>query len=651
MDLRRVNFPDFSTDKFVFSEAECAYSGIVDEHAGFIENFDLKDKSIWKRFVEQYKMRSDTDDFGWRGEYWGKMMRGASFLYAYTKTPELYDVLEGTVRDMMTVADSDGSVTTYAPERRFTGWDIWSRKYVLLGMQYFIEICGDDKLIAEIVAFMTDMTDDIMKYIGEGEGMKNITHATNHWRGLNSSSLLEPVVRLYRLSGEQRFLDFAKYIVDCGGTSVKNIFELAYEDEFMPYQYPATKAYEMTSCFEGLLEYYRITKEEKYKTAIVNFANRVLENDFTVIGCGSCGHELFDHSTVRQASEHPSAHMQETCVTVTLMKFFAKLNLLTGDSRFMDAFERSLYNAYFGAVNTDCRVPEKWFTEWEKTALNSEKTQHKPLPFDSYSPLTPGTRGVAIGGCKIMPDGHYYGCCACIGAAGIGMVPMYQLPKTSDGYVMNLYINGSVKADGVTFRTVTEYPKSGIVNITVETDKSGKFALYLRNPEWSKKTVFCINGEHFSFGAAGGYIRIERVWNSGDAVTVEFDMRTEVIYPIPFGKQILMNDVAWGQNYMIPSMDKEDENAKRRISLRRGPLMLAVENRLGRAAGDIFDVKINKDGYVDVRFPEKNTAPYKNIVELEVPDNKGGYFTVTDYSSAGKTWDEDSRMAVWFFNK
>ena len=141
-----------------------------------------------------------------------------------------------------------------------------------------------------------------------------------------------------------------------GGTSVANVFDLAFENDFYPYQYPITKAYEMISCFEGLLEFYRVTKNERYKTAIINFADRILESDFTVIGSSGCTHELFDHSAVRQANTTNGIIMQETCVTVTLMKFFYQLTLLTGEPKYADAFERSLFNAYLGSVNTEKRL-------------------------------------------------------------------------------------------------------------------------------------------------------------------------------------------------------------------------------------------------------------------------------------------------------
>lgn len=305
----------------------------------------------------------------------------------------------------------------------------------MLGMQYFLEICRNNEIKERIVKSMVDQVDYLIDRIGNEPEKIQITSATRHWRGLNSSSILEPIVRLYFITKDECYLNFAKYIVDIGGTDVVNIFELAYKDELMPYQYPVTKAYEMISCFEGLLEYYKATVVEWYKTAVLNFANRILENDFTVIGCCGCTSELFDHSTVRQANTTNGRIMQETCVTVTLMKFMYRLNLLTGDAKYADAFEISLYNAYLGSLNTENII--------EPTIMSEHSDWNiEPLPFDSYSPLTAGTRGNGIGGLKRMSDNHYYGCCACIGSLGIGLVPRMHILSVNSGFVMNLYIDG-----------------------------------------------------------------------------------------------------------------------------------------------------------------------------------------------------------------
>ena len=617
------------------------YNNFVDDVFSFVEDFQLLRPDLWRRFVQQF--REDADyEAGWRGEYWGKMMRGASMVYSYTQNEELYKILKETIVDMIASADETGRISSYGINHEFDGWDLWCRKYVLLGMQYFLEVCKEEELKKDIIASMQRQTDYIISKIGSEEGKKEITTATRHWRGLNSSSILEPIVRLYNLTGKKEYLDFAKYIVDCGGTDVFNVFKAAYENNLMPYQYPITKVYEMISCFEGLLEYYKITGNEEYKSAIINFADRILETDFTVIGCCGCTHELFDHSIVRQANTTNGKIMQETCVTVTLMKYLYKVHLLTGDPKYVDAFEISFYNAYLGSLNTEKVIEPmilKNHTDW-----NAE-----PLPFDSYSPLTAGTRGNGIGGLKVMSDNYYYGCCACIGSAGIALVPQIQSLSYDKGIILNMFINGQLKlksplSNAVSFGIKTQYPVCGKVEICVGTDVAETFEIKIRNPYWSKDTKISVNSQEVN--AEKGYITLNREWKNGDIIEIEFDMRTEAIRPISYGSQVLMNEVIWGHNYMVPTFDREDPIAYRHIALRRGPIMLAQENRLGYSVDEPVDITVDENGYADVSLTDKEIA-YKSILKAEVKLTNGEKMTVTDYSSAGKLWREESKMAVW----
>ncbi len=639
---KSANFPRLQTDKlFADYENTYQYKGLVDDAFRFVVDTQLMRADLWARFVQQFRENADCDG-GWRGEYWGKMMRGACFVYSYTKDSALYQVLADTIKDLLTTQDENGRISTYRLDCEFDAWDLWSRKYVLLGMQYFIEICEDDAFKERILQSMCKQVDDLIRKIGKEDGKRSITSCTRHWRGLNSSSILEPIVRLYSLTKEQKYFDFAKYIVDCGATDVENFFRLAYDGNMYPYQYPVTKAYEMMSCFEGLLEFYRISGEAWYKTAIVNFADKILETDFTVIGSSGCTHELFDHSTARQANTTNGAIQQETCVTVTLMKFMYQLTLLTGDTKYVDAFERSFYNAYLGAFNTEGVVEpmmRKEHPDWEIEAL----------PFDSYSPLTAGTRGNGIGGLKVMSDRHYYGCCACIGSAGIGLVPKMQLMSSQDGFAVNLYVNGSATSQTpngqkVVFAFDTAYPKQGKVDIVIELDTPEYFQIRLRNPSWSKNTAVFVNGEKVAVN--DGYIVLTKEWSKSDRITLELDMRTEVIRPQPYGSEILMNKVVWGANMMIPTFDKEDPMAKHHIALRRGPLMLAQDNRLGYSVDDAQSI-VTKDGYVDAVVCDDKQIAFDAILKMELPLSDGSYMTVTDYSSAGKLWTQESKMAVW----
>ncbi len=163
------------------------------------------------------------------------MMRGSVLVYQYTKDEGLYQILTETVRDLISVAEPDGRVSSFDRETQFRAWDLWCRKYVILGCEFYLEICRDEELKTEILTFISRCADHVLKHIGNGETQISITRASGSWFGINSSSILEPIVRLYNLTKEQRYLDFATYIVEHGGGEGINIFELVYQNQMFPY--------------------------------------------------------------------------------------------------------------------------------------------------------------------------------------------------------------------------------------------------------------------------------------------------------------------------------------------------------------------------------------------------------------------------------
>ena len=605
----------------------------------------------WTRFVRQFRIDADAISRGWRGEYWGKMMRGACFVCATTRDAELEAVLHDTVEDMMSAADENGRISAYSYETEYDGWDLWCRKYVMLGMEYYLEICTDEDLRSRIVASLRGQADVILAHIGpEEEGKKPITKATRNWRGLNSVSILEPMVRLYHLTGEQRYFDFATYLVSTGAIDGENLFELAYADEVYPYQYPVTKAYEMMSCFEGLLEYGRLTGERKHLDAVVRFAHRVIESDVTVIGSCGCTHELFDHSTYRQTCTDYEGVMQETCVTVTWMKFCMQLLTLTGDPIFADQIEQSLYNAYLGALNTEHKIPG---------GLPLEKYPElhlEALPFDSYSTLVPGTRGRQIGGLQVMKDDMtYYGCCACIASAGIGLLSRVTLQRGSDGLYLNLYSAGTIETlapdqTPLSICVDTAYPADGTVKLTVKAATKEDFNLYLRIPAWSEQNVITVDGGCTAQRAEKGYTPVCIPAGEGEyRITLELDMRVKCIHPfgVGFGKDELHINVDWANNCIIPSEYIEDPKSRYHIALRRGPLMLGGDNRLGYSVDVPISVVAAMDDTVDTKLLSTTDVSFPCMIAVRVPLANGTSITMTDYASVGKTWDETSRCAVW----
>ena len=191
------------------------FQGLADKAARWLQKEQLMDRAQWAKFVDVYRTQPDADNQGWRGEYWGKMMCGGALVYAYTHDEDLYQVLTETVRDLMTTAEEDGRVSSYARGDEFDSWDLWCRKYVLLGSEYYLDICHDEDFKQQVIAFLCRCADYIIAHIGPDK--KDITKASRSWYGINSSSILEPIVRLYKRTGEQRYLDFARYIVETGG--------------------------------------------------------------------------------------------------------------------------------------------------------------------------------------------------------------------------------------------------------------------------------------------------------------------------------------------------------------------------------------------------------------------------------------------------
>lgn len=582
-------------------------NGIADRMARFIEDYQLHNREKWAQFVALFAAEdSDGFDRGWRGEYWGKLMRGACITYRYTHSETLYAVLTETVTEMLKTQDSLGRFSTYCVEKEYHGWDIWSRKYILLGMLHYHEICTDTQLKKQIIAAMEKHLDYMVNTLGDGKICINET--SDIWGGANSVSLLEPVMRMYNHTGKADYLEFAHYIVRTGPKDF-NIFEEAFKNETAPYQWPIQKAYELMSCFEGLLEYYRVTGEEKWKLSAIRFAEKVIETDVSIIGCCGCNYECFNNGTATQTNPELNKLMQETCVTVTWMKLCYQLLCLTGDVRFADAIERSVYNALYGAVNT------------EKVQINGG------LPFDSYAPLRLGVRGREVGGDQYDKDHNLiYGCCVAIGAAGTGIVPELAAGAAKDGVAFHLYENGAYrfvtpKNNELTVKVETAYPTDGRVSMEIQPEKAEEFSLMLRVPAFSKNTALTVNGE--ACAVSTGYVTLRRCWQPGDTLVLEIDMAPRVVHPVGCG---------------VPG-------SKDFISVQYGPLVLARDARLNPDVGQ--PVRLAYDEADRIALIPATGAPFTSLCQFRVPCTDGSFIQMVDYQSTGKTWEADSATESW----
>lgn len=595
--------------------------GTLDMAVRFIGHSQICDVGLWQKCVKVFFDRKDGDgrwSTSWRSEYWGKMMRGASMVVKYTNDDGMYSILEASARELLLAADEDGRISGYSKEKEFTRWDIWGRKYVLLGFMYFLEICRDASLKDDIIEAMRRHADYIVSHIG-GERGPDIRTCSEHWEGMNSCSVLEPMVRLYELTGEQRYLDFSEYIISTGFILSANLIELAYEDRLSPHEYPVVKAYEMMSCFEGLLRYYYVVGDEKHRTALINFGRRIMEGELSIIGCSGCTHELFDHTAVRQTQTDYDGVIQETCVTVTWMKFAAAMLELTGSAEYADRIEQSYYNAYLGSLNL-YRVP---------TYGQGERDLPQVLPFDSYSPLVSDVRGKKVGGYNAFSDDTFYGCCACIGAAGAGVVPNIALMKRGGGLILNFYEKGAFEAltpsgENLKLTVYGEYPYGGRISVALSLGSSERFELSFRIPAWCDGAT--VTFKEKTVNAEKGYFTLLETWEDGDEVMIDLPMRVKRVLP-PEGAV----------------------NADIFASYTYGPVVLAADKRM-TDPDKTLDIAVDTDGYAASRkvyCPEIREA--RLCLELSLTD--GERVRLIDYASSGKTWSEESRCAAWLYRR
>lgn len=569
--------------------------GKIGEIAELIKSRQLYDESLWKIAAEQFKVQLDGDNDGWRGEYWGKLMRGAALICGYTDDDKLYAILENSVRDLLSFEEESGRISSYSRETEFHGWDLWGRKYVAVGLEYFYEICRDEKLKREILVALKKHYDYVVSKIGKGEGKIPIKATAPRLRGLSASSILKSFVKLYELTGEKRYLDFAEYIIAEGGIDDFDIFEAAYENEINPCDYPVKKAYEMISCFEGILEYYKVTGQEKYRITAENFAEKLISTETTVIGGAACLHEWFNYSAKAQTyvQEKP---IQETCVTVSVMLYLYEVYKLTGRKEFIDKIALSFENAYAGALNYDYR------------------SAHLGFPFDSYSPLISRRRGLeAIAGVQWMSDVRPYGCCSAIGAAGLGIFLAVAAESYKDCTVINYYDDYAFSSGFVDFsvkKKCIAQENEFKIDVNVKTPITLKF----RIPERVKRFTVEANGKRV-IERNGGYCELP----SGDC------KKLEVV-------------VKWADEYSVVSGEELGGNPER-FAIVGGEIVYAADRRY---------CDINKGfGKIEHIFPVELApdAPYRKCVEII--SESGEKTKLVDYASAGRTWDEESAVTVW----
>ena len=326
------------------------------------------------RLLEGFRKRPGRQ--AWDGEHVGKWLHAATLAWDYTQDARLREKLDRVVGELGKCQLEDGYLGTYLPEQRWTEWDVWAHKYDMLGLLTYYRATGNTNALA----ISRRCADLLCRTFGTGAGQRDILKAGWHM-GMAPTSVLEPMVLLYRLTGEQKYLDFCRYILaswetPAGPKIVSTLLAAKRVDKV-----GNAKAYEMLSCLNGALEFYRTTGEKQLLEAALNAWQDIVDKRLYLTGTAS-HHEYFHND---YELPNGNADVGETCVTVTWIQFNAQLLRLTGEARFAEELERAVYNQLLGAQKPDGSpvqypmVPYPQLTNSEVSAIFAYLQQLPPI--------------------------------------------------------------------------------------------------------------------------------------------------------------------------------------------------------------------------------------------------------------------------------
>lgn len=543
-------------------------------------NHRLK-KVNYDHLVAPFRDRNERDG-RWRCEFWGKIVRSAIRSWHAVPDPGLEQLIRKTVHDLCATQTPDGCISSYPAELQTKDWDIWGRKYALLGLcRYYREIERSEEVRHAVARCL----DHLMTQVGpEAQRIVDCGHHT----GLAASSLLGAVVAAARVTGEKRFLDYAKWIAAQGGSTEGDIFTLARRGT-APAELGNGKAYEMTSCFEGLLELYRETGDPEQLDAVMKYFRAVRDRELFITGAGGLKDMWgeFWYEGRRNQTRSDAGSLGETCVTTTCIRFFGQILRLTGELSAADEMERALYNGILGAM-----VPDgSWW-------LHANPT---PLAGSSFKKRA---------GDQI--PGYGEDCCVAQGPEALATAACYAVMHTEEGPAVLFYEPCEAKiplADGseAALSITGNYPDGATAAITVSLPAPRRFRLKLRVPTWSTRTRIRVAGEEIP-AHPGTFAEIDRLWRTGDRVELEFDLRFRAV-PAPDGGALL--------------------------AAMRGPVLFARDSRLGE-----LDTPVSPE---EIENAQEIPAEPEFARLCRLPDGN----KLCDYASAGNRFTPENTLRVW----
>ena len=475
----------------------------------------------------------------WSGEFAGKYITGAYYVYLATGRRDLYDYVQRFISDLLKYQDADGYLGCFSRQCRLTGaysqnpdvtgltWDCWAHYHIMFGLLLWYDATGKSdylKAVEKIATmFMRKFYNGKKRIVDTGSSEMNL-------------SVFHGFCLLYSVTKKREYLSFAKEIekdlADPGAGDYINYTLNGYEY----YQCPKPR-WESLHVIMGIAEMYRCTKNSIYLDVASKIFYSCLKTDV---------HNTGAFSTDEQAIGNPFKNGNiETCCVIAFNALAIEIYRLNRDPAIIDFLERSHYNAVMGY----CSPSGRWSTY--NTPMEGTKcANYHSIVFQSR----PGS-----------PD---LNCCSANAPRGVGQIIDWLITEEDNVIFINGYENVDCETEnGLKLKISGDYPASSRVTVSVNTLQARK--IRFRIPSWSKKTTVRIGSETF-FPVSGQYFSLERRWNCD--VTIEFDFT-------PYLEKGGRDGSCYAENSGIPNLGQNTgASYEEKYSVYCGPVLYGLQN-------------------------------------------------------------------------
>lgn len=553
-----------AADKLMASQVRVKLGGLLGDalaanQSGRLSHFIVDETSPAIEIFDPMR-RAHNNEGDWYGEHAGKWLYATAKSAARNPDPVVVANLLRVADYLVSVQEADGYLGTYAPDHRFMRkqppkpgtwdgapsvrtWDIWTHSYLILGL---LEVKRHFPK-PEYLQAARKIGDLCWQVLSEGD--IDITELGNH-HGMSATVLMDPAVELYFTTGEPRYLALAELVLqqaDANPDLALLTRALAGADAS---EIATGKAYQLAWNLVGLAKLHKATGIAAYRQAVDSVWESIRTHHLTLGGgpWGGVAHrsrEVFNPAGVFS----PHGYV-ETCSVLAWIQLNRELLAITGEARYAEEIERTAYNDLLGAM-----------------APNGEDWCYYSFPNGRRVHTT------------------YWRCCKSSGAMAIEELPAIAYTQSAEGNVsVNLLGPGSAEfisptAGRLRVQQDTAYPFDGRIRVQITPERSARFAVSIRIPQWAEGATLQVNGmAHAATIVSGSYAIIEREWTPGDEILLDLPM-----VPIAHG-QVQQNT----QESFAPdgSPVRQQVMHYEYIAVTRGPLVYASDLVDGYKTGE-----------------------------------------------------------------